>query len=67
MSHPSEDKADASAYFSSAEWQAAQQDPITLEEVQNALSSITGSLSETVIALREERTSVISNQPRRLL
>ncbi len=47
--------ADASAFFSPAEWQAAQQDPITLEEVQNALSSITGSLSETVIALREDR------------
>jgi hypothetical protein len=59
--------ADASDYCSPAEWQAAQQDPITLEEVQSALSSITGSLSEMVVALREERTLATSHKARRLL
>jgi predicted DNA-binding antitoxin AbrB/MazE fold protein len=46
---------DASAYFSTAEWEAALRDEISLEEVREALSSIEGSLSDVVVALREER------------
>jgi len=45
---------DASAYFSSEEWEAALRDEISLDEVRQALSSIDGSLSDAVIALREE-------------
>jgi hypothetical protein len=46
---------DASAYFSSEEWEAALRDEISLDEVRQVLSSIDGSLSDAVIALREER------------
>ncbi len=46
---------DASAYFSPEEWEAALRDEISLAEVRQALSSIDGSLSDAVIALREER------------
>jgi predicted DNA-binding antitoxin AbrB/MazE fold protein len=46
---------DASGYFSAEEWEAALRDDISLAEVRQALSSIEGSLSDTVIALREER------------
>jgi predicted DNA-binding antitoxin AbrB/MazE fold protein len=46
---------DASAYFSAEEWDAALRDELSLDEVRQALSSIDGSLSDAVIALREER------------
>ena len=46
---------DASAYFSSEEWEAALRDEISLDEGRQALSSIDGSLSDAVIASREER------------
>jgi len=48
-------ESDPSVYFSSEEWDAALRDEISLDEVRQALSSIDGSLSDTVIALREER------------
>jgi predicted DNA-binding antitoxin AbrB/MazE fold protein len=48
-------ESDASAYFSPAEWEVALRDEISLDEVRQALSSIDGSLSDAVIALREER------------
>lgn len=46
---------DASGYFTPEEWEAALHDEISLAEVRQALSSIDGSLSDGVIALREER------------
>jgi predicted DNA-binding antitoxin AbrB/MazE fold protein len=46
---------DASAYFSSEEWEAALRDEVSLDQVRQALSSIEGSLSDAVIALRNER------------
>ena len=46
---------DPSGYFSPEEWEAAIHDEITLDEVRQALSSIDGSLSDAVIALREDR------------
>ena len=47
---------DASAYFEPGEWSAARHDDISLEVVRRALSSIPGSLSDTVISSREERS-----------
>jgi predicted DNA-binding antitoxin AbrB/MazE fold protein len=46
---------DPSVYFSPEEWERAKNDTITLEEVRRALSSMEGSLSDAVIASREER------------
>jgi len=43
------------AYFEPDEWEAAKRDDISLEDVRRALSSIRGSLSDTIIASREER------------
>lgn len=42
-------------YFTPEEWAKAAQDDISLDEVRRALSTISGSLSEAVIALRQER------------
>jgi len=42
-------------YFEPDEWEAAKRDDISLEDVRRALSSIRGSLSDAVIASREER------------
>lgn len=42
-------------YFSPEEWAEAAHDDISLDEVRRALSTISGSLSDTVIALRQER------------
>jgi predicted DNA-binding antitoxin AbrB/MazE fold protein len=47
--------ADAAAYFTEAEWNAALHDDISLDEVHQALSSIDGSLSDAVVALRQDR------------
>jgi hypothetical protein len=44
--------ADASGCFEPGEWAAAKHDDISLAAVRRALSSIRGSLSETVIASR---------------
>jgi predicted DNA-binding antitoxin AbrB/MazE fold protein len=48
--------ADTSNCFEPAEWAAALEDDISLETVRHALSGIRGSLSDTVIASREERS-----------
>jgi len=46
---------DLAGYFTPEEWADAAQDPISWDEVRQALSGISGSLSETVIAQRQER------------
>src|ERR1017187_3536240 len=46
---------DVAGYFEPEEWEAAKHDDISLQEVRRALSSITGSLADAVIASREER------------
>jgi predicted DNA-binding antitoxin AbrB/MazE fold protein len=46
---------DIAAYFEAGEWEASKRDDIGLNEVRAALSSIKGSLSEAVVASREER------------
>ena len=46
---------DLAGYFSPEEWEAAAHDEISLEEVRRALSSIPGSLSDSVVASREDR------------
>ena len=46
---------DVAGYFSAEEWAAASQDTISLDEVRQALSTISGSLSDAVIAQRQER------------
>jgi len=52
---PTSASQDLSAYFTPDEWEDAVHDDISLDEVRRALSTIPGSLSETVIALRQER------------
>jgi hypothetical protein len=44
---------DVAGYFTPDEWVAAADDEITVNEVRRALSTISGSLSEAVIALRQ--------------
>ncbi len=46
---------DLAGYFSPEEWAEAAHDDISLDDVKRALSTISGSLSDTVIALRQER------------
>jgi len=46
---------DVAGYFSPEEWAEAAHDDISLDEVRRALSTISGSLSDAVIALRQER------------
>jgi predicted DNA-binding antitoxin AbrB/MazE fold protein len=46
---------DVTGYFTPEEWEEATHDDISLDEVRGALSTISGSLSEAVIALRQER------------
>ena len=46
---------DVAGYFSAEEWAAASQDTVSLDEVRQALSTISGSLSDAVIAQRQER------------
>ena len=46
---------DVAGYFTHEEWAEAAHDDVTLDEVRRALSTISGSLSEAVIALRQER------------
>ena len=46
---------DLAGYFTPEEWAEAAHDDIGVEEVRRALSAIPGSLSEAVIALRQER------------
>jgi predicted DNA-binding antitoxin AbrB/MazE fold protein len=42
-------------YFSPEEWAQAALDTVSLDEVRRALATISGSLSDAVIAQREER------------
>jgi len=51
----SDEDVDIAAYFDPAEWEASKRDDISLAEVRRALSSIRGSLSEAVVASRDER------------
>jgi len=46
---------DVAGYFSAEEWAAASHDTVSLDEVRQALSTISGSLSDAVIAQRQER------------
>ncbi|MGH9447933.1 MAG: antitoxin AF2212-like protein [Terriglobia bacterium] len=46
---------DVKGYFTPEEWSKAERDDISLKQVRQALSTISGSLSGAVIALREER------------
>jgi hypothetical protein len=46
---------DIAAFFEPEEWEASKHDDISLAEVRRALSSIRGSLSDAVIASRDER------------
>ena len=46
---------DIAGYFTPEEWAEALHDDILLDEVRSALSTISGSLSESVIELGEER------------
>ena len=46
---------DLAGYFSAEEWAAASHDTVSLDEVRQALSTISGSLSDAVIAQRQER------------
>jgi len=46
---------DLAGYFSAEEWAAASHDTLSLDEVRQALSTISGSLSDAVIAQRQER------------
>jgi predicted DNA-binding antitoxin AbrB/MazE fold protein len=46
---------DVAGYFTPEEWAAAALDPISWDDVKRALSGISGSLSEVVIAQRQER------------
>jgi predicted DNA-binding antitoxin AbrB/MazE fold protein len=46
---------DVASYFEPEESEAAKHDEISLQEVRRALSSIPGSLADTVIASRAER------------
>jgi predicted DNA-binding antitoxin AbrB/MazE fold protein len=46
---------DVKGYFTPEEWSKVERDDVSLEQVRQALSTISGSLSEAVIALRQER------------
>lgn len=46
---------DIAGYFTPEEWAEAANDDVSLADVRRALSTISGSLSEAVIALRQER------------
>jgi predicted DNA-binding antitoxin AbrB/MazE fold protein len=46
---------DLAGYFTPEEWAAAARDDISLDQVRQALSTISGSLSGAVIEQRQER------------
>lgn len=46
---------DVAGYFTPEEWAAAALDPISWDDAKRALAGISGSLSEAVIAQRQER------------
>lgn len=45
---------DGAAYFDADEWEAPKRDEVSLQDVRLALSSIHGSLSDAIIASRED-------------
>ncbi len=49
------DGSGADSYFEESEWDASKYDRVSLEEVRCAMSSIRTSLSDTVIAARDDR------------
>lgn len=55
ISDPNNASQDLGGYFTPEEWAEAFHDDVSLDEVRRALSTISGSLSEAVIALRQER------------
>jgi len=55
ISDPTTFSQDLAGYFTPEEWAQAAHDDISLDEVRRALSTISGSLSEAVITLRQER------------
>ena len=55
ISEPTPFEGEASSYFSREEWAEALRDEISLADVRQALSTVDGSLSDAVVALREER------------
>ena len=55
ISDPTTVSPDLAGYFTPEEWAEAAHDDISLDEVRRALSTISGSLSEAVIAIRQER------------
>jgi hypothetical protein len=55
LADPANSGQDLAGYFTPDEWAAAIHDDIGLDEVRQALSTITGSLSEAVIELQQER------------
>ncbi len=46
---------DLAGYFTPEEWAQAAQDGVTWDDVRQALSKISGSLSDAVMAQRQER------------
>jgi len=46
---------DVAGYFTPEEWAVAARDPISRDDAKRALAGISGSLSEAVIAQRQER------------
>jgi hypothetical protein len=46
---------DLAGYFTPEEWATAAKDDISLDDVRRALSTISGSFSEAIVALRQER------------
>jgi hypothetical protein len=46
---------DLAGYFTAEEWAIARTDTVTWDDVRRVFAGITGSLSETVTAQREER------------
>jgi len=52
---PGNGSRDLAGYFTPEEWAEAVHDDMSLDEVRRALSTIPGSLSEAVTALRQER------------
>jgi hypothetical protein len=55
ISDPTNVGQDLAGYFTPDEWAESVHDDISLDEVRQALSTIPDSLSEAVIALRQER------------
>jgi predicted DNA-binding antitoxin AbrB/MazE fold protein len=55
ISDPASAGPDLEGYFTPEEWAQAIHDDVGLDEVRRALSTIPGSLSDAVTALRQER------------